>query len=169
MQTIINWINHGLLLYMIGVYSYTIYNVCIHYKSTDQSISSILKNEKCNSCVFNSMTRMCLTVFLYEWIRNDAFSMRVVLLLIGGIYGVLMFDHTRAVHYLFCFAVFISILVFMIYHTMKWNSPWLYTSTLLEIVLAIATVSNNTEILRNEIYLLANFAAFYLYLHVISI
>jgi hypothetical protein len=161
---IVDWIKHGLLLYMIGVYSYTIYNVYIHYESTDQSISSILKNEKCNSCVFNSMTRMCLTVLLYEWIRNDALSMRAVLLLIGGIYGILIFDYTRALHYVFCFAVFVSILVFMVHHTIKWNRPWLYVSLLLEIVLAIATISK-TEILRNEIYLLANFAAFYVYLH----
>jgi hypothetical protein len=158
------YLQHALLLSMLLVYCYAIYNVHYHFKISDGSISSILKDETCNECVFNTMTIMCLIAFLYENIRNDIVSIILISYLIIGIYGVLIFDFTTFMHYNFSFIVFISILLFMFYHSFKTNSSFLFLLFLLEIILSVLTIFNS-EILYYEIYLLANFAIFYIFLH----
>jgi len=153
-----------LLMSMILVYCYAIYNVNYHFKISDGSISSILKNETCNKCVFNSMTIMCLIAFVYENIRQDIVSIILISYLIIGIYGVLLFDFTTFIHYNFSFIAFISIVLFMFYHSIKTNSLFLFLLFFLEIILSFLTIFK-CEILYYEIYLLINFAIFYIFLH----
>jgi hypothetical protein len=158
------FLKNALLLSMILVYFYAIYSVYYYFKKSDGSISSILKDENCNKCVLNTMTIMCLIAFLYEIVRDDIISLVLISYLIVGIYGVLMFDFTTFAHYNFAFVAFLSIILFMYYHSFVTSHYFLFLLFFLEILLSVLTILN-TEILHYEIYLLANFAFFYIFLH----
>jgi signal transduction histidine kinase len=158
------YLQHALLLAMLLVYCYAIYNVHHHFTQSDDSISSILKDETCNECIFNTMTVMCMIAFIYENMRKDSISTVFISCLIIGIYGVILFDFTTTMHYYFSFIVFISILLFMLYHSFITKSLFLFVLFVFEIIVSILTLFHS-EILYYEIYLLANFAIFYIYLH----
>ena len=163
-----NHLQHILFLGMIAIYTNVIYNVCINYTSTDQSISSILKNTECNRIIFVNMIAMGTITLLYEGLRYDRFSLITMFFLVLGIYGVLYYDHTQTVHFVYCFVVFISILCFMIHHCCKTDDVLLYVSLGLQILLCIV-IFFESIIIHSEVYLLMNFAFFYIYLHFSSV
>ena len=159
-----NHLQHILFLGMIVIYIYVIYNVCINYTINDSSISSILKNTDCNRIIFTNMIAMGTITLMYEGLRYDRFSLITMFFLVLGIYGVLYYDHTQSVHYVYCFVVFISILCFMIHHCCKTDDVILYVSLGLQLLLCIV-IFFETNIIHSEVYLLMNFAFFYIYLH----
>jgi len=153
-----------LFIFMLLTYFYAIYNVCCYYEKSNKSISSIIKDENCNQSVFISMIIMGLLTLIYEITRHDAFSFFCIIFLLIGIYGVLLYDHYNQLHFVFCFIVFISILFFMYNHCLK--KEWILLFALLyiqEILSAIILLQS--EIMNCEIYLLVNFAIFYIILH----
>ena len=158
------YIKNFILFGMFITYGYAIYSVYNYYNVTDNSISSIIKNVECNSKLIICMMIMGILTIIYEFLRYDIISFITITFLLVGIYGVLIFDHTIFIHYIFCFIVFISILCFMYKHCYYKNSIILFLLLYLqEILCALIFLENN--ILNMEIYLLANFALFYLYLH----
>ena len=161
----IRYAQHFLLIFMIFIYIYVIYNVYNYYTINDGSISSILKNNNCNEIVFKNMTIMGITTIIYELLRYDLFSFFSIVSILIGISGVLMYDHTNTIHFVYCFIVFISILFFMFNHCYKKsNNIILYLSLYIQEILC-AAIFLETNIINCEIYLLANFALFYIYLH----
>lgn len=157
-------LNHVCLVLMLLIYAYAIYNVYTNYTDSNTSISSILKQEQCNDCVINSMVLMGIFTVIYEYIRNDLVSFVTIIFLLIGIYGLLMFDDTTQLHYIFSVIAFFSIIIFMINHTMKISNWVLSVILFIQICLSIFTITQ-THILYGEIYLLANFCIFYLVLH----
>ena len=107
---------------------------------------------------------------LYEVERNDTYSQIIVGVLLLGIYGLIYVNETHRVHFYFAFVVFIAILAFMTRHcyltrrnALLMSSLCLETLTLLYIVTHI-----HDNIFYGEILYIANFALFYLYLHLIT-
>jgi hypothetical protein len=159
-------LNHLCLMMMLLIYSYAIYNVYTNYTENNKSISSILKEDECNDCVMNSMILMGFFTLIYEYIRDDWISFISILFLLLGIYGLLMFDDTTRLHYVYSCMVFLSIIIFMISHTIKTSDGVLSFILFVQICLSIFTITQ-THLLYGEIYLLANFCVFYLVLHFI--
>jgi len=158
---------HLLFISMITIYLYVIYNVYNYYTINDGSISSIIKNEECNKIVFTNMTIMSIITIFYELLRYDIFSFFSIFFVLVGIYGVIIYEHTNSIHFVYCFIVFISILVFMYNHCYKKKHVLLYLSLYIQQILC-AAVFLQTNIINCEIYLLANFAFFYIYLHFVK-
>jgi hypothetical protein len=158
------YLKNFIFIGMIITYAYTIYSVYNYYKESDHSISSIIKERECNQKVFNGMFIMGFLTIIYELLRYDIISFISILLLLLGIYGVIIYDHTIFIHYIFCFIVFISILCFMYKHCYYKKNIFLFLLLYLQEVLC-ALIFLESNILNMEIYLLANFALFYLYLH----
>jgi len=161
------YLQNFLFMSMITAYACVIYNVYNYYTISDESISSILKNKDCNEVVFTNMTVMCLITILYELLRCDILSFFSIIFVIIGIYGVLLYEHTNNIHFVYCFIVFISILIFMYNHCYKKNHIILYLSLYTQQILC-AVIFLETNIINCELYLLANFAFFYTYLHFID-
>jgi hypothetical protein len=158
------YLKNFIFIGMIITYGYAIYSVYNYYKESDHSISSIIKERECNQKVFNGMFIMGFLTIIYELLRYDIISFISILLLLLGIYGVIIYDHTIFIHYIFCFIVFISILCFMYKHCYYKKNIFLFLLLYLQEVLC-ALIFLESNILNMEIYLLANFALFYLYLH----
>jgi len=156
-----------LLTSMILIYMYVIYKVYTYYTITDGSISSIIKNEECSKIVFVNMLLMGIVTLFYELLRYDICSFISICFLLIGIYGVIIYEHTNTIHFVYCFIVFISILVFMYNHCYKKNHIILYLLLYLQQILC-ASVFLQSNIMNCEIYLLSNFAVFYIYLHFID-
>jgi len=151
---------------MISTYAYTIYNVYNHYTLRDKSISSILKKDECD--VFESMMVMGFFAMWYEYIRKDLVSLISISGLLIGIYVLLIFDYTHILHSIFCVIAFVSILVFMFYHSWKNRSLIFGLISLIQVVLSIFTPFQR-NILNGEIYMLLNFCIFYLALHSVGV
>lgn len=158
------YIKDILLLGMILTYGYTIYNVNNYYKETDSSISSIIKDSECNSKVLTSMCVMGVFTIIYELLRYNILSFVSILLLLTGIYGVIKYDYTLQIHFFFCFIVFISILIFMYNNCYLKKNIFLFLLLYLQEIMGALTFLEN-NIINMEIYLLGNFALFYIYLH----
>jgi len=158
------YLQHVLFACMIIIYVYVICNVHHYYTINDGSISSIIKNTECNEIVFMNMSIMGIITLIYEFFRNDICSFFSIAFILIGIYGVLLYDHTMNIHFVYCFIVFISILLFMCNHCCKIKDIILYLSLCVQGILC-SVIFLETNIINCEIYLLANFAFFYIYLH----
>jgi len=152
---------------MFIVYGNAICKIYVHFKETDASVSSILKDEECNQYVFWTMSLMCILAVIYEIFRNDTLSLNVILQLCIGILGLLIFDFTTWIHYIFVTIVFVSIILFMYYHSVKTNHFILISMFHLEWILSILTMVHHSQMLNYEIYLLINFALFYTLEHLL--
>ena len=107
---------------------------------------------------------MGIVTIFYELLRYDLCSFISICFLLIGIYGVIIYEHTNIIHFVYCFIAFISILVFMYNHCYKKNHIILYLLLYLQQILC-AAVFLQTNIMNCEIYLLANFAVFYIYIY----
>jgi len=163
----IMFLKNVLFISMILIYMYVIYKVYTYYSITDGSISSIIKNEECNQIVFVNMLFMGIITIFYELFRCDICSFISIFFLLIGIYGVIIYEHTYTIHFVYCFIVFISILAFMYNHCYKNNHIILYLLLGLQQILSLM-IFLQSNIMNCEIYLLANFAVFYMYLHFIE-
>lgn len=155
-----------LLCFMILCYLIPIYYVYYYYNSNN-SVSNIICNENCKYHIIFFMLLMGLGTILYELERGDNFSMYVICLLLIGIYGLICIDENNTLHYVFAFAVFLSIMGFMVRHCYFFScNNVLLSSLLLEILLLVFIgVKLNENIFYVEVIYILNFAFFYLYLH----
>jgi hypothetical protein len=160
----IRYFQNFLFASMIFIYSYVIYQVYSYYTTNDESISSILKNTECNKTVFTNMAIMGAITVLYELLRCDIYSFVFISFLLYGIYGVIIYDYTNVIHFFYCFIVFASILLFMYNHCLKLNYITLYILLYIQEILC-AAIFLEKNIMNCEIYLLLNFAIFYICLH----
>jgi len=135
-----------------------------YYKETDNSISSIIKDTECNIKVLTSMCVMGVLTIIYELLRYNILSFVSIVLLLTGIYGVIKYDYTLQIHFFFCFIVFISILIFMYNNCYLKKNIFLFVLLYLQEIMGALTFLEN-NIINMEIYLLGNFALFYIYLH----
>jgi hypothetical protein len=163
----IGYFQNFLFTSMIAIYSCVIYQVHSYYTKNDESISSILKNTECNKTVFTCMTLMGVVTLLYELLRCDVYSFLFIFFLLYGIYGVIIYDYTNIIHFFYCFVVFASILLFMYNHCLKLNHIILYLLLYIQEILC-ALIFLERNIMNCEIYLLLNFAIFYIYLHFVK-
>ena len=157
-----------LLTLMIICYLFPMYYVYYNF-TNNNSVSNIICDEKCKQNILIFMVLMGIATILYEIERKDIYSQILILILLIGIYGLVYIDETYTAHYIFAFQVFISILLFMIRHTINHTTkqyPILNILTLFQIVLLILIVINiQKDIFYEEVAYILNFALYYIYLH----
>lgn len=154
---------HYLLIGMILSYLLPIFYVYYYY-TCNNSVSNLICSEKYNKPILLCMAIMGIFTILYELDRNDLYSISFILI---GIYGLLLYDETFLIHYLFAVIVFIMILFFQIRHCyltdckhLLFLSLSISIGTLLSIIL-----NRESDIFTLETIYIVNFAFFYLYVH----
>lgn len=152
---------------MLLSYSIPIFYVYYNY-SNSTSVSSIICKEQCQKVILFSMILMGYFSILYE-INRGGLSLLFISLILIGIYGVILIKEDEKIHYIFATLVFLSIIGFMINHCIITGCDFLYLLLYIQIILLIITVLNmKTNIFYSEVFLILNFALYYLYLHYIS-
>jgi len=140
-----------LLLLMVLSYSIPITYIYINY-SKNNSVSNIICNKNCKNIILISMIIMGFFTILYEINRNDNLSLVLMLLLLLGIYGVILFNEDDPDHYVFACIVFFAIMGFMINQLInKYTSNNKYYSILLfllilQILFVVLTINNICKI-----------------------
>lgn len=157
-----------LLLFMILCYIIPIYYVYNCYNENN-SVSNIIYNEQCRNIILFFMVLMGVVTILYEIERNDIVSIILITFLLLCIYGLLLYNETNQIHYIFAGLTFITILSFMIWHSCLTNyHKILFMSLLLCFGLLLSIIINiNGNIFNSEVLYILNFAFYYLYLHFI--
>jgi hypothetical protein len=136
---------------MVLSYSIPITYIYINY-SKNNSVSNIICNKNCKNIILISMIIMGFFTILYEINRNDNLSLVLMLLLLLGIYGVILFNEDDPDHYVFACIVFFAIMGFMINQLInKYTSNNKYYSILLfllilQILFVVLTINNICKI-----------------------
>jgi hypothetical protein len=157
-----------LLLFMILCYIIPIYYVYNCYNENN-SVSNIICNEQSRNTILFFMVLMGVVTILYEIERNDIVSIILITFLLLCIYGLLLYNETNQIHYIFAGLTFITILSFMIWHScLKIYHKILFMPLLLCFGLLLSIIINiNGNIFNSEVLYILNFAFYYLYLHFI--
>ena len=154
-----------LLSLMIASYSIPIF-ICIFAYSYNNSISNIICNDQCKYTILIAAIYMGFFTLLYELERYNILSFATMVVALFNIYGLLLINESYSLHYVFACIVFLSILVFMGHHWYLTQSPVLFSSFCLEILLFGWIVFHiYSGIFLYELLFLLNFDFFYLYLH----
>jgi len=140
--------------------------------SNNNSLSSIICDDKFKNIVFISFLAMGFFTIIYEYQRKDPISLVIILILLANIYCLIFVNEKMYMHYLFATAAFLSILFFCFWHFYK-NSQtdilFLLAISQLFFFILTAMNSNNENIFIYEVFFLINFAVYYLYLHTVTI
>ena len=156
-----------LLLCMLVAYAIPIYYVYYHYGCND-SVSSILCDQNHKNVILACMALMGVFTIAYELKRNDVFSVAAIGVLLLGKYGLITFDETTNLHYVFATSAFLAIFAFMARAAIVHSDVILLVSLLLCGRLMIDVAMNlrlDNPIIYAEAAYILNFAFFYLYLH----
>ena len=165
-------ISRDLLLFLMSVfYIMPIAYVYINYDN-NHSISSIISQDNSKYIILFFMILMGAATILYEYKRNDIYSLIIISILLISIYVLLYFSEGHILHYIFASIAFISILLFMLRHCNRecnLNCYILHLLLLIQILLLLLLLSliinkKDSIFLYESIYLL-NFAIFYFYIH----
>jgi hypothetical protein len=158
------------ILLSLMLLSYSIPIIYVYYNySNNTSVSSIICKDECQKVILFSMILMGYFTILYEINRGCSISIIFISLVLIGIYGVILIKEDEKIHYLFATIVFLSILGFMINHCIITSCDFLYFLLYIQIMLLIITLLNiKTNIFYAEVFLIVNFAIYYIYLHYIS-
>ena len=150
------------LCYLIPI----LYIIC---NSDNNSISHIISNENINNIIFISMIFMFIFTIFYEIERNNIISLIIILFLIIGIIGVIIININENMHYFYAYMVFISIIIFMIYHTYIYNfHNILYNLVCVNLFILdelIKNINNLENIFVQEALFIGIFGLFYIILH----
>ena len=161
-------IKNSLLLFMILCYAIPIMIVYYNYHG-NTSVSNIISDKKHKYYILFFMMLMGIGTIMYELERRDVYSLRLIFILLIGIYGVVSVDEIvyTGPHYFFAFLAFSSILLFMFRHCyLHLCNNILYSSLLLAISILFYIILNIKQpIYMSEVMYILNFAFFYLYLH----
>jgi len=163
-------VNNYLLYLMCCFYLFPIIYVCMYYDNSC-SISSIICDEKIKYIILFFMILMGCSTILYEYRRNDIYSLIIISILLISIYILIYFPENNILHYIFASTSFISILLFMIRHYYRICNQYNYILQILvfiQILLIILMIRNcflNLSIFLFESIYLLIFAIFYLYIH----
>jgi hypothetical protein len=163
-----NITNDFLLFLMLSFYLLPIIYVYIYYDN-NPSISNIISNDNSKYIILFFMILMGITTILYEYKRNDIYSIIIISILLVSIYILIYFTEDHILHYIFASIAFITILLFMIRHCCRecnQNCYILYMLLFIQILLLLLLIINkdDTIFLYETLYLL-NFAMFYFYIH----
>jgi hypothetical protein len=153
---------------MLVAYAIPIYYVYYYYYGCNDSVSSILCDQNHKNVILACMALMGVFTIAYELKRNDLFSVAAIGVLLLGIYGLITFDETTNLHYVFATSAFLAIFAFMARAAIVHSDVILLVSLLLcgrlMIDVAVNLQSGNPIIYAEAAYIL-NFAFFHLYLH----
>ena len=160
-----------LLLVALIIYLFPIIYISLYYDN-NSSISSIISNEKTKYIILFFMLLMGAVIILYEYKRNNIYSLIAISILLISIYGLIYFSEGHLYHYIFSFIAFVSIIFFMCQMCVLYynNKPCYILIILLfiQIILFILIVKEyNNSIFLYEVFYLVIFAIFYLYIHFI--
>ena len=157
-----------LLFCMCICYCIPILYVYSNYNSND-CVSSIICNENIQYIILFSMLAMCIFTIQYELLRHNTHSLICMICLFIGIIGLVLYNTTTYLHYVFASIAFVSILAFMMVHCCAIDNQILYSIASIEIWLVIwIMVIIQETIFYSEVVFLLLFALFYLYLHVLQ-
>ena len=159
-----------LLLLMIISYIIPIIIVFLNFKKENKSISRIITNSDHSCLILICMILMGFFTLLYEYYRENRITLSFIFIisLLIGIYGVILINVEIKIHYIFAAIVFISILGFMIEHCCLTKNNLLIVILILQILFSIMIFTFKKQFLAFEALIIANFAVFFLYLHLIS-
>jgi hypothetical protein len=112
---------------------------------------------------------MFIFTIFYEIERNNIISLIIILFLIIGIIGVIIINVNENMHYFYAYMVFISIIIFMIYHTYIYNfHNILYNLVCVNLFILdelIKNINNLENIFVQEALFIGIFGLFYIILH----
>lgn len=117
-----------------------------------------------------SMGVMGIFTILYEIHRDEIWSLFTIILLLIGIFGVISIPEIDNTHYIFAGIAFLSILLFMIYHSFYSKKICsdvkilLYSQILFAIITIIGVIHDKPIFIFEALFLL-NFAVYYVILH----
>lgn len=168
-----------LLSMMLLSYSIPIIYVYRNYSYKNESVSSIITSDECQRLILVGMIIMGIFTVLYELNRNivnicaKRYSIISIFGVLIGIYGVILIKEEKVIHYIFASLVFLSIIGFMFTHcwynfcnnflNFSFYIQIVFTGILVFIMCKMCSICNN--ILFCEVFLILNFAIYYLYLH----
>jgi hypothetical protein len=159
-----------LLFGMIIIYLLIIKCIIENNYKSSISISNIL--EKCYSNILFLMFLMGILTIFYEgfliYYKKTILSFILIILLLLGIYGLIIFDINYNIHYLFTLIVFIIILLYMICNCYIYKCYKLNILLFIQIIISIFLIIYlllDKEILLQEIFLLIIFAIYYFVIH----
>jgi hypothetical protein len=135
----------------------------------NNTISSIISNEKNKNIILFFMLLMGIAIILYEHKRNNIYSLITISVLLLSIYGLIYFSEGHIFHYIFSFTAFISILFFMCIICNNNKTCYIIIILLfIQIILFVVLLKECSDnIFLYEVFYLLNFAIFYLYVHFI--
>jgi hypothetical protein len=108
---------------------------------------------------------------LYELERDDNISTIFIVLLLGCLYGLILYNETHIIHYVFAYGVFILILGFMINHCVLTQCNTILSLFLIINIAILFTIIIKIEenIFYSEVFYILIFAMYYVFLHFIDI
>jgi hypothetical protein len=163
-----NITNDFLLFLMLSFYLIPIIYVYMYYDD-NPSISNIISNDESKYIILFFMILMGITTILYEYKRNDIYSIIIISILLISIYILIYFTEEHILHYIFASIAFISILLFMIRHCHRECNQNCYILNMLlfiQVLLLLILITNKDDtIFLYETLYLFNFAIFYFYIH----
>ena len=157
-----------LLFFVLFFYTFPIFLVYKNYKCNN-SVSNIICDKQCKFYILFFMFFMAISTVLYELNRNDVYSQLFIFTILISIGFLIVFDESYPIHYFFAGAVFLSVMFFMIYHTIVTKNIILFLSLILAIILLLFIIFNlRLNFFYTEVIYILNFAFYYVYLHLIT-
>lgn len=137
--------------------------------NNNYSISEIITNNNIKYNIFFWSILMGIFTLLYEFNRNYI-SFFIIIFLLLGIIGAIFTEEKKytllSYHSFFACIAFLSINIFMLFHTFFKSDNILFFLFLIQILFIIFTLKNiKSKIFYYECLLLFNFFIFYMYLH----
>ena len=158
-----------LLLCSMLICYYNPIKIVYNNYNNNYSISEIITNNNIKYNIFFWFILMGIFTLLYEFNRNYI-SFFIIIFLLIGIIGTIFSEEKNytllSYHSFFAAIVFLSINIFMLFHTFLKSDNILFFLFLFQILFIIFTLKNiNSKIFYYECLLLFNFFIFYMYLH----
>ena len=102
-----NITNDFLLFLMLSFYLFPIIYVYIYYDN-NPSVSNIISSGDSKYIILFFMILMGITTILYEYKRNDIYSLIIISILLVSIYILIYFTEDHIIHYIFASIAFIK-------------------------------------------------------------
>ena len=110
------------------------------------------------------MAVMAMFTIMYEIKRNDSVSLACICALLVGIIGLLCTKSYK--HFAMVTIAFVAIIAFMLHHCLRAHSIALWLLFFAQVIGTLILISLVTQrMFLTEVFLVANFAVFYFYIH----
>ena len=131
--------------------------------NSNLSVSNVICNDDYKHYILFFMGLMGLVTLMYEMERNDTYSIYSIGTILLGIYGLICYNESNYIHYVFASIVFIGILFFMFKHQHDNVLCFLFITECAIGTHILFFIDDN--IFFMEVAYIFNFAVHYLYLH----